>query len=417
VTVLDGRDLAGETLPYGINPEEMVLDLARKLDEDRRDTAAAFEASFAEAPTDDAALEELPLDEEPLPGLPLEDAAPLTPAGPVVLLVDDEPDIRGVVGERLAKAGFDVRPAGSVAGARTEMARLAAAGAPFLLVVDLGLPTESGSSFRGGLDVARAASALPDPPPVLLMAEGFDDRIRARAKRIGVPVLAFKPGLSKLDPLQYQADLRAFGDKLSRDLLPRLGSRRPGAAAGPKEALPAAPGSGGEAREVVLRAALEDMRRNPDPDLVAFLLLRAARAFFPRVLLFVVKDEHLRGLSGFGPSDSGDSLDLLAREIKVPLDPPSPFSEAVANGRAWSGTLPPEGPVRELLDRIGSMGASDAAILPVTAHRETIAVLYGDAPEATALPPMEPLVKFAEQAGRAIDEAFVSRRTPVAAAC
>jgi hypothetical protein len=44
---LGGRDLTGERLPYGINPEELTLDLARKLDEDRRDAAATLEASFA----------------------------------------------------------------------------------------------------------------------------------------------------------------------------------------------------------------------------------------------------------------------------------------------------------------------------------------------------------------------------------
>ena len=290
---LGGRDLTGETLPYGINPEELMLDLARKLDEDRRDAAAALEASFAAPADDDLVLEELPLEEPP---------APPPATGPVVLLLDDEPDIRRVVGERLAAAGFAVSLAASPGMARREMERLAAARTPFLLVADLGLPSESGASFRGGLDVARLAGGLPSPPPVLLMAETFDEKLRSRAKRLGVSLLAFKPGLSKLDPLQYEADLRAFGDKLARDLLPRLEGRRTGAAARPAPPKTLHPGEA--AREAVLRSALEEMRRSPDPDLVAFLLLRAARAFFPRVLLFVVKDERLRGLSGFGPADS-----------------------------------------------------------------------------------------------------------------
>jgi hypothetical protein len=60
------------------------------------------------------------------------------------------------------------------------------------------------------------------------MADTFDEKLRSRAKRLGVSLLAFKPGLSKLDPLQYEADLRAFGDKLARDLLrgSRVGARR-----------------------------------------------------------------------------------------------------------------------------------------------------------------------------------------------
>jgi len=403
---LGGRDLTGERLPYGINPEELMLDLARKLDEDRRDAAAALQASFAAPADDDVVLEELPLEEPP---------APPPATGPVVLLLDDEPDIRRVVGERLAAAGYAVSLAASPGAARREMERLAAARTPFLLVTDLGLPSESGASFRGGLDVARLASGLPSPPPVLLMAETFDEKLRSRAKRLGVSLLAFKPGLSKLDPLQYEADLRAFGDKLARDLLPRLEGRRTGAATRPAPPKTLHPGEA--ARETVLRSALEEMRRSPDPDLVAFLLLRAARAFFPRVLLFVIKDERLRGLSGFGPADSADSLDLLARGITVALEPASPFSEAVASGKAWTGPLPEDGPMRGLLDRIGPLGAATAAVLPVRAQRQAIAVLYGDAPEGGTLPPIGPLVEFVERAGRVLDEAFLARRTPAPADC
>jgi hypothetical protein len=128
------------------------------------------------------------------------------------------------------------------------------------------------------------------------------------------------------------------------------------------------------------------------------------------VLLFLAKDDRLRGLSGFGSVDSGDSLDLLAREISVPLDRLSVFSEAVATGRSWTGPLPPDGPVRGLLDRIGPMGATTAAVLPLRTNRETIAVLYGDAPDGGELPPLGPLVEFVERAGRALDEAFLSRR-------
>ncbi len=89
----------------------------------------------------------------------------------------------------------------------------------------------------------------------------------------------------------------------------------------------------------------------------------------------------------------------------------------MASGKAWTGPLPAEGPLRGLLDRIGSLGATAAAVLPVRAQREAIAVLYGDAPEGGGLPPIGPLVEFAEQAGRVLDEAFLARRTPAPAAC
>lgn len=417
-TTLGGHDLSGEMLPGGINPEELMLDLAKKLDEDRRDAAAVLEASFA-APVeeDDLGLEELV---EEAPAEP--PAAALS--GPRVLVVDDEPDVRRVLRERLAAAGFDVSEAGDPLEARGAMERLAADARPFLLVADVGLPSLAGSSFRGGLDVARYASGVAPAPPVLLMAETIDEKLRTRAKRSGASLLAWKPGLSKLDPLQYEADLRAFGDKLARDLLPRLEGRR---AAPPRRAapIPAPPPQAAHpardealaARRAALDTALVELQSRPDPDMVAFLLLRAARAFFPRVVLFLVRDERLRGLGGVGPVANGTSLDLLARELSVPLAEPSPFADAVALGRAWSGPLPQHGPLRAMVDRMGDLGATAAAVLPVRAQHETIAVVYGDAPGGAALPELDLLVAFNEHAGRALDNALLGRRSASQIAC
>jgi CheY-like chemotaxis protein len=431
---LGARDLSSETLQDGINPEELMLDLARKLDEDRRDTTAVIEASFsasepADAPaaaaeTDDEPgelqLDELQL-EEPAPPAPesvsSEEVAPQAaapapaepPTRPAVLLVDDEDDVVRVLATHLSESGFEVRTAGDVDSARRAMLQLAALGRRFLLVADLGLPSASGSSFRGGLDVARQATALTTPPPVLLMVEAMDEKLRARARRLGVSLLAFKPGLSKLDPLQHEADLRAFAGKLAHDLLPRLAGRRGGPE---REAGFAAPpdDAGEPLRREALRSALAEMERSADPDLVAFLLLRTARSFFPRVVLFVLKDDALRGLSGFGPVEGAFSLDLLARELSVALDEPSAFAESVATGRAWSGPIPPSGPLRALLDRMGPLGARDAAVLPVRAPRDTVAVLYGDAPHGGPLPDLAPLVAFVDRAGRALEESLAARR-------
>ena len=43
------RHLAARRCHAGINPQELLLDLARGIDEDRRDSSAALEASFAAA--------------------------------------------------------------------------------------------------------------------------------------------------------------------------------------------------------------------------------------------------------------------------------------------------------------------------------------------------------------------------------
>lgn len=441
--LLGGRDLSADMLPEGINPEELMLELARQLDEDRRDCAATLEASFSApadaggetvettpAPEGEVVLEELPpgdgsdedfLDLVEPPPAPARDAAAAPAVGETddsrraLLLVDDEPDVCRIVGQRLTEAGFEVMLAETPLQARRQMLRLAADGRRFLLVADLGLPSESGSSFRGGLDVARQAAALVPPPPVLVMAEMMDERLRGRARRFGVSLLAFKPGLSKLDPLQYEADLRAFADKLAKDLLPRLEGRRP--APGPAPQRVPEPAVGESPHGAALREALAEIEAHPDPDLVAFLLLRAARTYFPRVVLFVAKDDQLRGLSGFGPVLGGDSLDLLARGLAVRLEEPSPFGDAVASGRAWTGRIPPKGPLRDLLDEMGPLGATTAAIVPVRASRETIAVVYADAPDGATLPEIEPFVAFVDRASRALEETLAARRAPQPLAC
>jgi CheY-like chemotaxis protein len=407
---LAGRDLSGEMLPYGINPEELMLDLAKKLDEDRRDAAAALDASFVTPAGDELGLEELLPEETPEPEAPAS-------AGPAVLLVDDEPEVRRVVGARLEAAGFAVSQAAGPGEARAEMERLAARKRPFLVIADVGLPSDAGASFRGGLDVARYATGLAQPPPVLLISETIDERLRSRGKRAGASLLAFKPGLSKLDPLQYEADLRAFGDKLARDLVPRLEGRRDALRRRHELQTRLVPDAASAEREAVVAAAIGELGEHPDPDLVAFLLLRTARTFFPRVVLLLVRDERLRGLAGFGPVANGTSLDLLARDLSVPLVPPSPFSEAVALGRSWSGPLPADGPLHALVERLGGLGAAEAAVLPVRAHQETLAVVYGDAPGGGRLPDLAPLARFAEAAGRALDTAFLARRSATPLAC
>jgi CheY-like chemotaxis protein len=398
---LGDRDLTGETLEDGINPEGLMLDLARKLDEDRRESSAIIEASFSVPPPPEAVAAKEALEEVALEAV----EAQTEESGSPVLLVDDEPEVRRLVGEQLRAAGFEVVEAEDARGGRREAVRLAQAGRPFVIVADLGLPSLGGTNFRGGLEVVSHAAAFDPRPRILLMAERADERLRGKARRLGVSILALKPGLSKLDPLQYEADLRVFGRKLARDLVPRLQKR-----GGPPTAAPPISPTDEVARAATLQSVLDELQGHPEPDLVAFLLLRAARAFLPRAVLFLVKDDQLRGLAGFGPTGSGQSLDVLARDLSVSLDEPSPFVDAVASGRCRVGGPPGEGPGHALLGVLGALGVSSVAVIPVRAQQQTIAILYGDDPGGESLPDLDPLVDFARRAGRALDEAFLGDR-------
>jgi CheY-like chemotaxis protein len=325
--------------------------------------------------------------------------------------VDDEPEVLRLLGKQLRSEGFEVVEASDVRGGRREAARLAQGAEPFVLVTDLGLPSLGGANFRGGLEVASYAAAFEPRPRVLLMAENADMSLRKKARRLGVSILALKPGLSKLDPEQYRKDLSAFGETLARDLVPRLQQKGDSRAPSPSPAQPASPAPTDNASpSLALRAALDELEGHPEPDQIAFLLLRAARAFVPRAVLFLVKDDMLRGLGGFGPTESGGSLDVMARELSVRLDQPSPFVEAVAPGRPWKGMPSATGPMGRLLSSLGATGVTSAVVIPVRAQHDTIAVLYGDNPGGGDLSDPGPLEDFARRAGRALDEAFLAQR-------
>lgn len=70
---------------------------------------------------------------------------------PVVMVVDDEPELRTLLGEYFGRHGFEVRTAEDAAAART----LVAAGAPALAVLDVNMPGENGLSLARWLREAH----------------------------------------------------------------------------------------------------------------------------------------------------------------------------------------------------------------------------------------------------------------------
>jgi len=511
-----GRDIEFELLSQGINAQELLLDLARGMDEDRRDSTAAVEASFAAAETAmDPGLAELlsppplphltpppmphleppplprvtpppmphltppplpprtppplpPRTPPPLPStaarpgdptrtLPLKGEAvaapppvaaePGLPAVRTILLVDDEADVRHVLAEHFAKAGYTVVEAEDPDGAVKKGGALARAATEFLFVIDLGMPTTGGTSFHGGFEAVRKLAKANVKPPVLLMIERLTTPIQTRAKEIGIKSFVFKPGLSKLDPEQFEADLKAFAAKLLADVLPRLSRpagepaakaaaptpivapaptptaatpapappRAPVAAAAPAHAA-GAPTPMATADELsrelaVLGQRLDELRRPQDPTQIAALVMGVAKEFFERSVLFLVKNDELRGVNGFGPTARGDALNLLARELVIPLTERSIFSDVASARRGFTGPLPVSALTTDLMDNIGRLEGGDAALLPLVTHRETIAILYGDNPESGRPPGrLDGLRVFINQAGIALENAILHRK-------
>jgi CheY-like chemotaxis protein len=441
---IGGRDIRLETLARGINPQEMLLELAQGIDEDRARSTAAVEASFAapvvpaEALRSDVQTEAAPpapgADTVPLPaaGRPRtrsEAPAPAQSAEPpptaagrparTVLLVDDEEDVRQIIGRQFLAAGFHVIEAGGPEEAAKAAAKAAAGGGSFVLVTDLGMPASGGASFHGGFEVVKRLWKMKLRPPTLMMTESVSQSLRLRARQMGIQSFVFKPTLSKLNPEQFEADLSGFAAKLATDLLPRLVEAAAARAPAPAKGRPGRPGGTAEGPPAedatrpfeFLRRRLVELREGGDANEIAALVMKVAREFFERALLLVVRNEEARGLGGFGLGPREESINLLARQITIPLREPSVFRDVAQGRRAFSGTAPSDHWLAHLLGRIGRFQSRGAAILPLVTHRETIALLVGDNPETGREPSgLEPLEVFVQQAGIALENVFLHRK-------
>jgi CheY-like chemotaxis protein len=484
---IGARDISLEVLPSGINPQEMLLDLARGLDEDRRDSSAALEASFAQpegdafgdtfedpveetgdtvvaeflrgdagapeteeeelkdagtlelepaqegsAPAPEPLPDSLPTPAPPPPAAAARPAAtapeppppPTAPEPPprTVLLVDDEEDVRGIIAGLFGMVGYEVIEAEDPESAVKAAHKLNKAGTRFLLLVDLGMPDSGGSSFYGGFEVVKRLVKMNLRPPVLMMTESLKPALQARARQMGISSFVFKPGLSKLDRKQFEADLRAFATKLVQDVIPSLGradsSRKKKAdrVAGSEEP-PAAPvgippSAADLTRELgLLQQHLAELRKQTDPTQVAVMVMRVAREFFERGVILLVKNDELRGLGGFGMVPKDQKIGLIVRDVMIPLKEPSVFRDVVDGQKPFLGPVPDGKAARALIGKVGRFKAGSAVLLPLLTNRETIAVLYGDNPESGVTPGrLETLELFINQAGIALENAFLQRK-------
>jgi CheY-like chemotaxis protein len=481
-TVIGPREIEDETLADGINPQELLLELARGMDEDRRDSSAAIEASFADTPAEpppereppplparamarqddpDDAPQTLRFEAPPLATAPVAPPRPVAPppaappapepprtagappaAAPAadgrlrILLVDDEPDVRRVLAEHFAHAGHQVVEAEDPDSAVKEAGKIGRSGLPFVVVTDFGMPTSGGSSFQGGFEVVKRLGKMNLRPPVLLMAESLSGALQARARQLGIARVVFKPGLSKLDPPQFEADLRAFARKLLSDVLPLMAglaappkpartapaaappTAPPAPVVAPVSVAPAARPAGGvpTVEELSLELAtlqrrLDDLRKGGDATQVSALVMEVAREFFERAVLFLVKNGQVRGLGGFGLAPREENLNLLVREVAIPLAEPSVFQDVVTRRKPYSGTLPDGKWSQYLMARIGRFKSEGAALIPLLTHREAIALLFGDNPETGRNPGrLDGLEVFINQAGIALENAFLQRK-------
>lgn len=176
----------------------------------------------------------------------------------MILVVDDDVDLRSVVREALERDGFAVDEAGDGDVALTKIAALA----PELVVLDLCLPSV------GGLDVLRSLAARPGgAPPVIALTGLGDEADRIVGLELGADDYVVKP----FSPRELVARVRSV-------------LRRTAAAAPPSTFEFGNLRVDTLTRDVTLDGAPVDLRRR-EFDLLAFLCAAPRRVFSREQLL------------------------------------------------------------------------------------------------------------------------------------
>ena len=203
-THFEGMDVRKFLLAEGVDPQALMLELAREIDTERTDSSSLLETSDAVAPPENE-----PTDVEP-PSLADGDVT--------VLLVDDEPQVLAIVREELEGAGCTVETATGAENALALVDKIVESGQPMILVTDVAMPSSGGDTFEGGIEVIEYVRKSRGKTPIILMTESLSSEARERAISLGVRKVVFKPALTKLDANEYGADLRSFATVVRREL-------------------------------------------------------------------------------------------------------------------------------------------------------------------------------------------------------
>jgi hypothetical protein len=158
-----------------------------------------------------------------------------------------------------------------------------------------------------------------------------------------------------------------------------------------------------------LKALTQELRFPNSASEITLLILRFASDIFQRGVLFMAGRSEVVGLGQFG-------LDIELADEKIRATvlhlEKSPFlKRIVAEQRPYKGTVEKDETTKYLLNELGGSWPSEAALFPIVAEGQVVALLYADnVSTGAAITETEGLEIFISQAGLALEKALLQRR-------
>jgi CheY-like chemotaxis protein len=157
-----------------------------------------------------------------------------------------------------------------------------------------------------------------------------------------------------------------------------------------------------------LKEMIEELHNPTATTEVSLLILRFATELVDRAVLFLVKDQEIRGLGGFGLEQEYLSK---VRKVAILRGEPSLLNEVVEKGRTYKGPLPNTPGDKKMIEQLGGGYPSEVLVMPLISKDRTIVLLYGDnLPNNLPIPAADLLEIFISQAGMVMEKALLEAR-------
>jgi CheY-like chemotaxis protein len=393
-TRIDNVDLRPFFLAEGVNTQSLLLNLAKEIDDERQETSEILESVLGKEATPILPEESPPTTEPTTDGLPS------------VVLVDDEEMVIRIVAGRLRSQGYSVVTATGPAEGLSAIRSLIDSGKRVVLITDLRMPTTTGRSFLGGFELVRDVRRSHWAVPVLLMSGKLTTKGRSWARKLGIRQALFKPAISKLDPNQYEADLRSFASLLKKQLdkLADVDFDSDKKSAANQEEDP-------NAQLLDYLTTMSGQLTHPShKGEISKMVLQVASKYMDRVILFLIKKNNAVGLGSFGLAETAQESFKRAHNLLIDINRVEPFAKVVRT-RKTRRQLNLNALETSLFTSIGRGSAQECILIPLLHNREVLAILYGDnAATGKPLGKLRGLELFVAQAGTALENLSLHRK-------
>lgn len=328
-----------------------------------------------------------------------------------VVLCADESTFRHLLRKRLLHLFEDVLATRHVEEYMETVARLFEKKRPFVVLVDLLLPTRTGEGYLGGLEVLEETSRRFPQVKVFLMTDLSDEGILGVAKGFGVTAILEKPGLARLKVSEFEHSIDEFSRRFCAEVERLLPPVEEEVITFLHDLGAESPASGDRIRDQLslLKGLMGELASPKESSEISLLVLRLAAEYFDRAILFLVRKDAYIGLGGFGETGDTELMIQKVRRLKVPVGAGAFFEEAVPSRstvRKPVGALCPVD--RDFIAAIGTLEPTEVAVIPMVSRGRVIALLYGDnARTLEPLPDLTGMEIFMAQAGLAMEKALL----------